>query len=278
MSQFEYTDLNKFFVSVGVFLIGFTFVLPWLFFQESFELQVLESDLELFTKTAKTTIEQRQEIISYFPLVISIISIVSLFTGICFCYKGISGWSKNEKLRQESMKIANDLGTKEAQVFKSEDSKEKLDKSEITDSNLSEFTEIPINNLWHLNHWGSDVCHIENKKIVFRGEKTRLDTEGSNISLKDILKLGKEYKISCFTQSKPDTTGMFQLWCHDNIEKGPHGFEVSIPYAKVSTEGEFCSLRFKAQFNQNIRIHLQYKPGKGQIEVSKVRITEIFNE
>ena len=92
-----------------------------------------------------------------------------------------------------------------------------------------------------------------------------------------ILKVGNRYKVSCFARALPNTTGRFQLWCHDNIEKGSsteNSYAVS--YYTPSVEGERCSLVFEAKTNGNIRVHLQYSPGEGQIEVSDIRITEII--
>lgn len=134
---------------------------------------------------------------------------------------------------------------------------------------------IPINSSWILNHWGSDVASIVDGKIIFKGTRTRLETDGCHVNLKGILKVGSVYKVSCFVKARPNTTGKFQLWCHDSIGVDPPGSEAAILYVTPSMEGEPCSLRFEAKFNSNLRIHLQYEPGEGQIEVSDIRITEL---
>jgi hypothetical protein len=67
---------------------------------------------------------------------------------------------------------------------------------------------------------------------------------------------------------------MFQLWCHDKTGVKPDGVEVSTEFKTPSEHGEKISLIFKAGFNKNIRIHLQYKPGQGRIEISDIRILE----
>ena len=135
--------------------------------------------------------------------------------------------------------------------------------------------DIPINNLWVLNHWGSDVASIEKGKMIFKGTKTRLEFDGSHINLKDILKVGSIYKISCFVKASPNTTAKFQLWCHDKLGKEQTGIDSAIPYATPSLDGDKCYLRFEAKYNTDIRIHLQYQPGLGQIEVSDIKITEL---
>ncbi len=274
MSQFEYTDLNKFKVSIGVSLIGLTFLLPWLFFKENFDLLIKTEELKTYTETAQNIVKQRQLIVSYFPIVILIIILLTFLLGIFLCYKGIIGWNKNERLKREAIQLSNKLLTQETEKFAAGKDVPTDIPSTVEDGNEVEIYSIPIpiNDLWELNHWGSDVASIKNGKMVFTGTRTRLETDGCHINLKDLLQIGKFYKVSCFVKAILNTTGEFQLWCHDNIGIDPHGFEKAIPYAIPSVVGERCSLKFEAKFNGNIRIHLQYKPGTGEIEISDIRI------
>ena len=274
MSQFEYTDLNKFFVSIGVFLIGLTFFLPWLFFRENFDLLIKSEDLKTYTDIARDILSQRQGIVSYFPTAILIISSITFLFGIIFCYKGIRGWIKAERLKQEASQLSNKMATQEVEKL-SASNETAIDEAAEDEKEAGVPIQIPITNLWELNHWGSDVASIKNGKMIFEGTKTRLETDGCHINLKDMLQIGRFYKVSCFVKSNPNTTGEFQLWCHDNIGIDPHGSQKAIPYAIPSINGERCSLKFEAKFNGNIRIHLQYKPGQGRIEVSDITITPI---
>lgn len=133
---------------------------------------------------------------------------------------------------------------------------------------------IAINNLWRLNHWGSNCASIVGDKMVFTGTSVPKETDGSHIDLNNLLEVDKTYEISCFAKSDTNTTGMFQLWCHDNTGTKPDGVNISTTYKTPSTDGEKIKLNFKANFNKNIRIHLQYKPGQGRIEISDVKISE----
>jgi hypothetical protein len=291
MSQFEYNDRNKFFVSIGVFLIGLTFLLPWLFLRENFDLLIKSSDLQTYTVTAQDIIKQRQSITSAFSIIVPIVSICSFIIGIVLCYKGINGWKKlqdinevrdqliNKKLTLEieRLSISETKEPKVSPLANIEDEKASTNKtsSVANQKTKEEYLNIPINNTWILNHWGSDVASIEKDKMIFRGTRTRLETDGCHINLKNMLKVGSFYKISCFVKALPNTTGKFQLWCHDNMGIEPNGSSAAIPYATPSIEGERCSLQFEAKFNTNLRIHLQYSPGEGQIEVSDIRITEL---
>jgi len=134
---------------------------------------------------------------------------------------------------------------------------------------------IPLNNLWRLNHWGSNYASIVGDKMIFTGRSAMGREDGSHIDLNFFLEIGKTYEISCFAKSDINTDGMFQLWCHDDTGAKPDGVNVSTPYKTPSTDGEKIKLNFKADYNKNIRIHLQYKPGQGRIEVSDVRISEL---
>ena len=134
---------------------------------------------------------------------------------------------------------------------------------------------IPINNLWWLNHWGSNCASIVDEKMFFTGNFAPKGTDGSHIDLNNLLELGGIYEISCIAKSSPNTNAMFQLWCHDQTGSKPYGVDVKTPYATPSVEGDKISLNFKADFNKNVRIHLQYKPGEGSIEVSELRIAQL---
>lgn len=133
---------------------------------------------------------------------------------------------------------------------------------------------IPVNNLWSLNHWGSKCATIISDKMVFTGTSAPDGKDGAHIDLNNFLEVGKTYEVSCFVKSDEKTNGMFQLWCHDNTGVVPYGSDTSTEFLTPKTEGEKVSLFFRAIFNKNIRVHLQYLPGKGRIIVSDVKISE----
>ncbi len=139
------------------------------------------------------------------------------------------------------------------------------------------FKNIPFSNLWRVNHWHSNYARIVGDKMIFTGAsvQTKEGEDGSHIDLNYILEIGKTYEISCFAKSYSGTTGMFQLWCHDNTGLRPLGVDVKTDYKIPLTEGEVIKLNFKADYNESIRIHLQYRPGEGGIEISDVRIVEL---
>jgi hypothetical protein len=134
---------------------------------------------------------------------------------------------------------------------------------------------VRINNAWVLNHWGGKCAVIESNKMIFKGKIAPIGNDGSHIDFKDFLEYGTSYAIRCFVISSPDCTAYFQLWCHDNIGASVHGVEIATEFKRPSIKGEFFELVFKPLFNHDLRIHLQYSPGEGSIEVSDVEIYKL---
>lgn len=132
-----------------------------------------------------------------------------------------------------------------------------------------------MNSLWNLNHWGSNCARLENNKIIFSGTTAPQGTDGAHQDYINHLDIGSTYEILCHVRSTKGTTGKFQLWCHDKIVE-PNGVNAATDYKTPSTKGEIVCIAFKAEFNKNVRIHLQYTPGQGQIEVSYVYIYRLL--
>jgi len=136
-------------------------------------------------------------------------------------------------------------------------------------------TNIPFTNNWEINHWGKGHARIQNNKMIFECKSNSSEEDGSHIDLKGTFEIGKTYEVSCYAKSLPNTEGKLQLWLHDNVCSQPTGVDVKTDFLTPSLEGEVVKISFSPQFNRDLRIHLQYKPGKGLIEVDQVDITEI---
>lgn len=138
-------------MSVGVFLVGLTFLLPWLFLKENFDLLVKVEDLNRLTPSAKSIIENRQALIGTYSYIIPVVSIASFLIGGFLIFKGIKGWRKlqtiieareeltNKKLSLEITKLTEDEKlekvAKDIQVSKEES--KPLETKEIKGANLS---------------------------------------------------------------------------------------------------------------------------------------------
>lgn len=135
---------------------------------------------------------------------------------------------------------------------------------------------VAIDDKWDLNHWSSSCATINKGKMYFTGTSAPSGTDGSNINLLNILDVGNNYEITCFVKSEGETDGRFQLWCHDSCNStDPNGVSEATNYRTPPIDGETIKLNFKATFNRNIRIHLQYTPGAGTIIVDDVKIVKL---
>ncbi len=129
---------------------------------------------------------------------------------------------------------------------------------------------------WILNQWGARCSSISGGQMRFTGPAGPKGEEGSHRDLTNILEVGQIYRIICHVKAEPGTTGQFRLWCHDktrpNVSKttdASTGFKTPLP------NGERVFVIYSPYHNPDIRIHLQYRPGKGTIYVDNVRIYEI---
>ncbi len=135
--------------------------------------------------------------------------------------------------------------------------------------------DLPLNKSWQLNHWQSNCARLAENKMIFEGNIAPKGEDGSNINVNDFLEIGKNYEISCFVKSTANTNGMFRLWCHDQTGEIQSRVNETSEFTTPSLQGDIVTVPFKASYNRNIRIHLQYKPGLGQIEVSSVKIFQL---
>ena len=99
MQKIEFGDINRFFVSIGLFLMGFALIIPYFYLKEDFGLYLKEDDI------AKYDVQM-----------IPFVSAGLIFGGIVFCYIGIRRWLKlqaklDEKLNNEVEKSKLDLKT-----------------------------------------------------------------------------------------------------------------------------------------------------------------------
>jgi hypothetical protein len=136
---------------------------------------------------------------------------------------------------------------------------------------------IPFSGSWNLNHWGNKFATLDNGKMVFSSDGKQEKEDGSHIDIKGILEIGKSYEVCCFAKSLPDNEGLLQIWLHDNAGSQHYGVDVKTDFIRPKTEGEEIKLLFQPKYNKDVRIHLQYTPRKGQLEIESVNIIELIS-
>jgi hypothetical protein len=129
MEKFEYSDIHKFFVSLGVVLIAFSIVTPWLIYREPFDLLIEKTKLEGLTDTAKAIIITRQ---NYLERIINIVPyfVITLFiSGIALIVYGLFKWNKKQYQFDKREILTNEKLEKEIEKMSSKAVVEKLERA-----------------------------------------------------------------------------------------------------------------------------------------------------
>lgn len=107
--KFEFGDLYKFIVSLGVVIISISVLVPWLFLKESFDLYKSESDLKSVTSVAHAAILGRQEAVAFIVKFIPCFSAIGCICGSIFVFVGLKKWHANQLLLDEQTKVEVEL-------------------------------------------------------------------------------------------------------------------------------------------------------------------------
>lgn len=107
MEKIEYSDLNKFLVSVGVALMTISILIVWLFFREPFDLLLEQKTIDNLTETAKTIILTRQGQVSYLLWIIPWVALILFLLGLTSLIIGLIRWLKKQRLLDERDELTN---------------------------------------------------------------------------------------------------------------------------------------------------------------------------
>jgi hypothetical protein len=130
MEKIEYSDLNKFLVSVGVALMTISILIVWLFFREPFDLLLEQKTIDNLTETAKTIILTRQGQVSYLLCIIPWVALILFLLGLTSLIIGLIRWLKKQRLLDERDELTNKKLQKEL---------EKLSEKEVVDKAETEY-------------------------------------------------------------------------------------------------------------------------------------------
>lgn len=103
--KFEFGDLYKFVVSLGVVLISLSVLGFFLFLKEPFDLFKTEAELKAVTVVARAAILSRQELIAFILKFIPWISAAVGVIGITLICYGLNKWRANQLLLDEQTKL-----------------------------------------------------------------------------------------------------------------------------------------------------------------------------
>ncbi|GAB2891099.1 hypothetical protein ACCI51_03055 [Microbulbifer echini] len=94
--KFEFGDLYKFTVSLGVVIVILSTLAPWLFLKEPFDLYRPETEIKALSDTAKAVVAKRQNAVSFIVEFIPWFSSIGFIFGSIFIYLGLKNWHSNQ--------------------------------------------------------------------------------------------------------------------------------------------------------------------------------------
>lgn len=103
--KFEFGDLYKFIVSLGVVLITLSITAPWLFLKEPFDLFRPESEINLLSKVARDVVINRQHTVSFIVAFIPWFSSIGTIIGFIFIFIGLKRWYNNQLYIDEQTRL-----------------------------------------------------------------------------------------------------------------------------------------------------------------------------
>jgi hypothetical protein len=105
MEKIEYSDLNKFLVSIGVTLIIVAFLLPWLYLREPFDLTLTQDQISKLTQDAQAIITIRQSFILKTISYVRFASLGLFIAGLISVVIGLWRWIKKQQDLDERERI-----------------------------------------------------------------------------------------------------------------------------------------------------------------------------
>jgi hypothetical protein len=96
---------------------------------------------------------------------------------------------------------------------------------------------------------------------------------GAYKDMKEVLAYGQTVEITARVCSAPGTTSSMQLWCHDLAPNPKNRYTEPVT---PSQDWQELSMLYTSTQSSNLRVHLLYTPGAGQIYVDRVRVERLY--
>ncbi len=148
-----------------------------------------------------------------------------------------------------------------------------------------DFFDWPAGQGWVLDFWGqwkpTDYVFVrpptqDQHYLVLSGDE-RLFSEIHHVqnqggACKDLMKViayGQTVKITVRVRSTPGTNASMQIWCHDIAPNPKNRYTAPIT---PNQDWHELSMLYTSTHTSNIRVHLLYSPGSGEIHVDRVNV------
>lgn len=144
MEKIDYSDINKFLVSIGLVLIAFSIIVPYIFLKEDFSIYINKSELVKYDLEIRNIITQKQNLIYNIQSKIGCFSISLFILGLISIITGLFRWFKrqskiDEKFDKELFKLNLEIKslTPQEKIEKIENEVEEIQIAEQLESNIT---------------------------------------------------------------------------------------------------------------------------------------------
>lgn len=134
----NYSDVNRFLVSLGLLLIFVALGLPFLLLKNNYEVIIEQNKFDSLTYYAQSMIITKQNVIQILVVVIPTFSVVFLIFGIISINKGIRQWLRRQTIEDEKFDAEKSKVKAEISRINAETLKINLDAKSLTDQQLNQ--------------------------------------------------------------------------------------------------------------------------------------------
>lgn len=140
MQKIEYGDINKFFVSIGLILIGLSILSPYLYLKEDFGIYLSQTDFDSLQDSVKELVLDKQNKVKKLQSLFFCIPIILSVSGILFLVIGLYRWFNRQQKIDEKFDIELDKLKLELKSLTQEEREEKV-MQEVQEIELEKKTE-----------------------------------------------------------------------------------------------------------------------------------------
>lgn len=192
MQKIEYGDINKFFVSIGLVLIGLAVISPYLYLKEDFGIYLSQSEFNSLQETTKEIITDKQIKVKKLQEMFFCIPICLSIIGVLFLSIGLYRWFKRQSKIDEKFDRELDKLNLEIQSLTKEEREEKVKQEvqEIEFENKPEPTEI------QKRVFSKYIAVEESITDIFK------DYSSNNFEVLSQQKMGNKFEIDILLRAK----------------------------------------------------------------------------
>ena len=199
MEKIDYSDINKFLVSIGLVLIGFSILVPYFFLKEDFSIYINQSELLKYDEEIRRIITQKQKLVFNIQSKITCISICLFSIGLITMIIGLFRWFKrqskiDEKFDKEISKLDLEIKslTPEEKIEKINNEVDEIQIAEQLESNSNPNLSKESKEILYQNYANTELAFY-NKFKLFNSPNFEVFTEQ---------KLGNRFYIDVILKSK----------------------------------------------------------------------------